>query len=243
MITGETGVDIVIPSHYVDDYPKFVEFMNAYFKFLYRQRGGMTEAELDDLIETKGRLLAVEMNNTPAACAATDEMVKGSFLERGFRGFMAKDGGLLTTSDNRSIEASEDRSVYINRWYQDMGFSKESVTPVESNKMSKLDDIRIVKLLKSLFEIRGSQPAMELFFSIFFDSKITVEYPREKIAIIDDNFVLDGTSVPRDDNYYSEFSYVIKIDEKKTKNQDLVVDFYKYYFHPSGFKMFIENMK
>lgn len=92
MITAETGVNMVIPSHYVDDYPKFVEFMNAYFKFLYRHRGGMNEAELDDLIKTKGRELAVQANNRPAHCAATSEIISGSFLERGFEAFVAKDG-------------------------------------------------------------------------------------------------------------------------------------------------------
>lgn len=97
--------------------------------------------------------------------------------------------------------------VAVDAWYDSLGMD------LKANTSTAFDDVRFIKLLHHLYQIRGTMKCAEIFFSIFFGNNVEVRqsFPRDRMAVLDDNFILDGDIVTRDDDLYSEFSYEVEL--------------------------------
>lgn len=190
-------------------------------------------------------------------------------LTRDFDLIKALDCEDLQDADGRSIFAMDDHEEAIELHYEDFGFQKTADYAFEyyveyktlegfnfltadgekynvgvtDKKRRNLDHSRWLKLLKHVYRIRGTQKATELFFWLYFGAPIRVSYPKEKIARLDDNFVLDGDNTLRDDNYYNEYSYVIKVPGDVERYQGVFDKIYRRHFHPTGFTVFLESFQ
>ncbi len=231
MITGDLGTSQVVPAHYFEEYPKFVEFMDLYFKFIYRDRGELPKSMLEEL--------SVDEANKRGVGRVMQDQHASQSLEREFVPLLDVDGVPFLDENDRPLYVEKDWEEDINQWYDDLSFDK-SQTDADGSVLGNIDDVRLIKLLKDIFAIRGTRHAMTLFFTIFFEVTPTIVYPRMVISKIDDNFVLDGDNTPRDDYYFQEFSYVIQMPITLTESQKGFLAFYKKYFHPAGFQMFVE---
>ncbi|QZI90449.1 hypothetical protein MYOV003v1_p0125 [Vibrio phage 207E48.1] len=231
----------MLPSHYAKEYPNFVNFMNAYFKWLYRNTE-YSQEEINDMANSGMEMVDImERQGRQNPGEAAQNMAGDRSLERGFSGMIGFDGEILLAADDRPLEAERDNTEYTTAWLRDMGFPITSREP-GNTRYRNIDPTRMIKLLAHLYSIRGSVKCMELFFDIFYTGGANVSFPRERIVTIDDNFILDGggNSI-RDDDYYSEYTYVISVSGEPDPNFPVFLELYKSLFHPSGFKMFIED--
>ncbi|CAL9977330.1 head closure Hc2 [Vibrio phage D528] len=240
-MTHAIDTKYLLPSHYSTDYPKFIEFMNLYFDWLYNT-SGFSKAEIESMIEEgydKAAISLAQSVKNPGASA--QEMAGNRMLERSFDRALTLDGLEIETKDGAILEFETRKSEYTSSWLKDFGFPITQREPGTS-KYRNIDPTRLVKLLAHIYSIRGSVKCMELFFSVFYNGAVGVKFPRENIATIDGNMVLDGASNSiRDDDYYSEYSYVISVSGVADPNLPVFIELYKSMFHPSGFKMFIEE--
>lgn len=236
MIDNRIGVKAVVPGHYLQEYDVFVEFMNTYFDYIYRDRNGMPK-EVQDALEGGFDHPAVRERGASASLRDHNQNMS---LARRFRPLTDGDDRPLLDENGRPLLVQEDIDEYVEAWYADYGFFKPA-RGTSDEVVSNVDVVRVIKLLKDLFRIRGSKQAARLFFRMFFGVTPEIEYPRKKISTIDDNFVLDGDNVPRDDYYYQEYSYVIRLPVDKSHGQGYYVELFEKYFHPAGFMLFVEN--
>ncbi|AUR97904.1 hypothetical protein NVP1244A_202 [Vibrio phage 1.244.A._10N.261.54.C3] len=238
----------MLPPHYADEYPKFIQFMDVYFDWLYRT-SEFSKEEIDGLLAegiSPADIMRLQSSKNPGRAA--NEMSSDMSLQREFTTLLTIEGEEFTTADGSVMEFAEDNSVYKLGWLQDMGFPVTSRMPGQQ-AYRNIDSTRLIKLLAHLYSIRGSVKCMELFFGIFHSGDTSISFPRESIATIDDNMVLDGgvdplhevPNVVRDDDFYSEYSYVVTTNGNPDANLDVFIQLYKDLFHPSGFKLFFKR--
>lgn len=240
-MTHAIDTKYLLPSHYSKDYPKFVGFMNLYFDWLYNT-SGFSQAEIQDMINEgydKAAISLAQSTKNPGASAR--DMAGDRMLERKFDRVLTLDGLEIETSDGKVLELESYKSDYTSSWLKDFGFPITQREPGTS-KYRNIDATRLIKLLAHVYSIRGSVKCMELFFSVFYNGSVGVKFPRDSIATIDGNMKLDATNNSiRDDDYYSEYSYVVAVSGTADPNLGVFVELYKNMFHPSGFKMFVEQ--
>ncbi len=202
--------------------------------------------------------------------AEIDSMVEDYLLERGFDGFETADGEVFTDSAQRTIETSRRNEKHLDGWFKTMGFIKtvdkliddkgrwltsdyqafktsddQNIVVLGSTNDTRyrtLDNIRLLKVLKDLYSIRGTAKSVEIFFSLFFGESVSVHYPKTDILVLEDNFVADGTGVLRDDSMYNEYTYVIDVIRDPEYYEFYVENIFKKYFHPAGFNVFLRKV-
>lgn len=260
-----------VPANYLDDYPKFVLFFEKYYEWLYRD-GGFTKAEkdillndarwlqtnIDDFIKT-GNIQDIAstpdeieqaiqlMSDGGSPGAVAKNMLPDYLLDRRFDGFNTSEEEVFETADGHNFEAKYRNVDALNSWIQRMGF----YIPEDGSGIGNLDRIVLVRLIKHINAIKGTQKSAELFFSIFYDEDITANNggagaffkPKYSILTIDDNTteIDKKDSVIRDDDYYNEFSYVIRVKNDPSFYKELFDSIYLKYIHPAGFKVFLEQ--
>lgn len=258
-----------LPEHYREDYPKFIEFIRTFYDWLYRN-GGFSAEEVEQIKSeenwfvddvqkyyatedlryiAKGDAHAEELAvirasaQKPPGKAAEDFMSDYS-LDRVFSYFETADGDVFDTVDDRPLEAPKRNEAFIGKWLGALSF----VDPTTVSGLDSVDKILLVRVIKYFYLVKGTAKAIELFFNIFLETPVSIAdgtleiyLPKRQIAVIDDNFVLDGRNQLRDDDYWNEYTYVIRIFDPTNKAETLFNSFYKRYIHPAGFKAIVEN--
>lgn len=218
-----------------------------------------TDSPLEQLIDIKAK-------KSPGR--QVKEHLEDHYLVRGFEQMLGLDTE-ITDSEGRPLFAECDRNTSIDNWYDSFGFQRTAdksfqefsrfatkngqrlITAdgdnfsvyVEGTKRRTLDHTRWLKLLKHIYRIRGSKKAIELFFWIYFGCPIQIMYPKEEIGGLDANFDLDGTVGLRDDYYYDEFSYVIRVPGDAKDFEGVFNKVFREHFHPAGFTVFLESSR
>lgn len=195
-----------------------------------------------------------------------DHLADDYTLERRFEIFETADGDDFQDLDERSMESTRLNEKHLDAWFKTFDFVKTTDNLIENygrlleasyvpyltndyenivmadiggQRYRSLDNVRLLKVLKDIYSIRGTEKAAQLFFSIFFGEPAEVYRPKDNIMIADESMVLDGENSIRDDEFYNEFSYVIR-----TSRDPIVYDYYfrtiyLKHFHPAGFKVFM----
>lgn len=252
-----------MPENYAENYPRFVAFLEAYYNWLSR-REGFSEAEIEVIAAEKNWLTTniekymmdnrhrfsgltdeatfdyalIEESNILLPEAALDRFVSGFLLERTFDFMQTNDDYQIQTADGYTLDAPYFDQDILTDWFYKLGLGDYTVN---RRDVSFNDDVLLIRLLKHIHAIKGTHKSIELFFNIYFNEQVEIYLPKENIAAIDDNFILDGVNTIRDDYYYNEFSYVIRVKDDPAKYQELIDKVYLKYFHPAGFKMFLEQ--
>lgn len=276
---GHHGVKYDTPLFYQKDFPVFLEFMDTFFGWLYRQQG-FTEEEINAYLANPDEWINPESSDTPlqqlidwkvrkTPGSDSKDYLTDKFLVRTFEDMMALDAEELMDVDGRPLIAMEDKNKNIDDWYQDFGFQRTvdksfqefgRMVPVGSDKLvtsdgdffsvyiegtkrRTLDHTRWLKLLKHIYRIRGTKKAIELFFWIYFGCPVSVYYPKEEIGGLDDNFECDGATGMRDDYYYDEFTYVIRVPGDVIDFEGVFERVFRQHFHPAGFTVFLESSR
>lgn len=269
MLDFSDRIKVHVPNQYLEDYPRFVLFVEKYYEWLYRN-GGFSEAERALLLEEQGwlkksiddyvndgRLSSIAsseseikdaiqtMSETPGPGAVSKAILTDFILERSFDLFETADGDWFETEDGHAIETKRTNLTAVNRWVDAQGF----FLPATSGEILKnIDEILLVRMIKHISLIKGTQKAAQLFFSIFFDEDIAANNqgkaftkPKYNIFIIDEtrSKIDHSDSVIRDDYFYNEFSYVINVTRDYEFYQAIFESLYLKYIHPAGFKCFL----
>lgn len=260
MSNPELFIGSQLPSHYRTYYPLFITFMEKYYEWLYRNIGfNSQEIELlkaeqvwlktnIDRYITSGELrysgagsedtVIIEMSNQKSGEAFVDYIIPQYFLERTFKFFEENEDELFVTADDYELETPEIDQRIIDLWLYKMGFP----TIAQNNFHGNYDQFLLIKCLKYIYSIKGTSKSVQLFFNIFFNEVIAdtdILYPKFDIAIIDDTCIADGKYWIRDDDYYNEYSYVVKVQNDPSYYKDIMDSIYYPYIHASGFKLFL----
>jgi len=89
----------------------------------------------------------------------------------------------------------------------------------------------MAKLLAEFYSSKGTLVSAEGFFRAFYNEEITVEYPKDKIFILNESQVgYESQKFIQDDEIYQIFSILIKVGLSVTDYQSL----YTRFVHPAG---------
>ncbi|QIQ62071.1 putative baseplate wedge subunit [Salmonella phage kage] len=131
---GHNGVKYETPLFYQNDFPLFIEFMDTFFNWLYRQQGFTQEEILAYLADTSSwmnpesedspvkQLIDLKADKTPGSEAK--DYLSDKFLVRTFENMMALDAEELLDADGRPLLSIEDKNKQIDDWYNDFGFQR-----------------------------------------------------------------------------------------------------------------------
>ena len=249
-----------LPYNYREDYPNFIVLLKKYYDWMYGSNLGADEilalrndtswisTDIQKYIQTQqSRYIGtsvddaiIELNSVPSPGNACDLLSNNISLTLSPDNFIDKYGIQFLDSSNNQLATPGINKDILKRKFENMGYF-----PVDTNQLLLLpvDQVLMISLLKHIYSIKGTLQSIKLFFNLFFDENIEVYYPKLDIAVIDDNFVLDGTDVLRDDNYYDEYSYVIKTKNVPEYYKELFESIYLKLVHPSGFNVFIRQQQ
>lgn len=262
-----------LPDHYVDYYPKFIEFFEMYYQ--WSTKHGKTP---DEMVEILGKDLTFDQLMERMArknpLNEHDDFHDDYLLRRRSEIFTTSDGYVFAAADddvgfNRDLYTTNDDSLHQKLWYDTFNFPliqdeyiqdfvyflDSSLKPFQDSaeryfliasstlygRYRQLDHNLFIKLLMSLYDIKGTEKCLYLFFNIFFGESVTIEYPKEKLATIDTMMVVDGSSVIRDDDVYQEYSIIVKVSGETTDYDYLFNKIYLPIFHPAGFRIKLEQ--
>ena len=260
----------LLPSHYIEQYPLFVAFFQYYYDWLYRY-GGYTYDELNRLIIEQNWLQTnidkfiylgnkqyatidkprdieftlIELQNTRASGTVAQRLHSEYLLERKYSFLETSQEEHFITADEVEFDTPIRNDLFVKNWFDMQGMPWQP----QGYDLEAIDNILLTRLLKSIWDIKGTAQAARLFFMIYFKEDIAENnsgsvwiIPKQSIGVIDDNLILDNTQVIRDDEYYNEYSYVIKTKYDYSYYKDLFENIYLKYLHPSGFKVFLEQV-
>lgn len=257
MANPSERIESQLPKHYKEYYPRFIKFIQCYYDWLHRGSGlsasevdalkadtSWLKTNIDSFIET-GSLKNIENSDVETAIIQmglvqapgneVDMMVPYHMLDNISDEFITADGEYYATSAGENINSNDYSDDEIDSWLDTLGYSFTT----DITNLNPVDRLLLVRLLKHIYNIKGTEKSIELFFSMYFGETVQVYYPKNDIAVIDDNFVLDDLKYIRDDDYYNEYSYVIKVQQDPSVYQDLFNKVYLKHIHPAGFKVFL----
>lgn len=280
------NVDVIVPDRFIENYPKFIEFLKSYYEWMYRRRYTQNKieqdliidqestrsADIDKFIKTKDdKFMPISsvdnleervngVRNTPQSGTLSEEMMDRYILNQDFFRFDARDQDFIS-NDGLLFEAADDREDDAYSWFDTYGFInlKDTVfknalissltgTGVDPDEIlatalrqQKLDILLFVKLLKHLYEIKGTHQSLKLFFGMIFDIDIEIVLPKEDIVIIDGDPSIDLAKFIRDDEYYDEFTVVIKAPNAPQPFIEIFNSIYEKYFGAAGFRYIINT--
>jgi hypothetical protein len=248
-----------LPYNYREDYPNFIILLKKYYDWMYGSNLGADEisalrsdtswisTDIQKYIETQqsryiGRSIddaIIELNNVPSPGTASDLLSNNISLNISPDNFVDKNGVQFLDSSSSQLSTPGINKDILKRKFENMGYF-----PVDTNEFLLLpvDQVLMISLLKHIYAIKGTFQSIKLFFNLFFNENIEIYYPKLNIAVIDDNFVLDGVDVLRDDRYYDEYSYVIKTQNAPEHYTELFNSIYLKLVHPTGFNVFIRHV-
>lgn len=251
-----------LPEHVIDNHPAFTDFVTAFYEWDDRN-GYLTQAERE-LIESDIGHIAVGQSRK------TDFRWRERNLERQFDFFETSDGNFFECSDIALLQ-TEIVLPTVPLWYGQfgsyqkvgIGYIKAVETFLDSSMSGfktandlffkvrsantftdfrDIDDPRMIKLLKTLYMMKGTTSLIQLFFGMYFGESVSILNAKTRIAKIDDNFVLDGSNnVVRDDVRYSEYTYIVTVSRDVSVYETLFEKIYKKHFHPAGFNVILER--
>lgn len=97
----------------------------------------------------------------------------------------------------------------------------------------------ILKNLAKFFRVKGSLYSAEGFFRGFFDTYVEIEYPKEKIFLLDDPLSIIGPNSPKkiqDGRLHQILSHLIRTSVPLKQWEQL----YKKFVHPAGFYLHVD---
>lgn len=255
----------LLPAHYREYAPNFILFLEKYYEWLYRL-SGLSESEIEDLrgdtswlekdidrFISTGQLryfdyssnpeiidnAIIDLSNTIAAGTQSDQIPDNFVMENDFNGYATSDGSEVVDANDSTVELSTIENNILDGWFNSMGFDR-----IKRNRLKALDNIDqvlMLSLLKHIYAIKGTEASIKLFFSLFFDEQITLYQPKNSIAFIDENWVLDDVQVIRDDELYQEYSYVILVQHDIEDYQEIFESIYLKSIHPAGFRVVLQK--
>jgi hypothetical protein len=174
--------------------------------------------------------------NATESTGTQAKMLPGNFvMEDVFDGYQTADGLEFSDADEADVELSNVEENILDGWFNSMGFDRVQRSRIKA--LNSVDQVLMLSLLKHIYAIKGTETSIKLFFDLFFDEQVTVFYPKALLAVIDDNMVIDGTQVIRDDELYQEFSYVVYVDNDISTYKDIFDTIYVRMIHPAGFRV------
>lgn len=130
---GNHGVKNEVPLAYRMEYPKFIEFMDVFYNWLYNQQGFSAEeiqaylanpGEWVDPLSNKSPLeQLIDFKNVGNPGRVSRDYLKDRFLVREFDDIFSTDAELQDV-DGRPLFAVRDKVEHIDAWYQDFGFQR-----------------------------------------------------------------------------------------------------------------------
>lgn len=255
-LAGVKDPSLIFPSHFTKYYPKLVEFFEVYVDSLYSDEVSSeqltlmwndeswwdkkdvvfesvdqrTYAKVEDLLEFK-RTLGVSSRAV--------SLIEDKSLEKQWFALETLDGFVFEPSNLEQFQLREDNYFHIQAWLQSKGLF-ELVDTKNSQFQGDLE--LFLRISRNLFKMRGTMECARAFFMSMYGGRTVIEFPRDKISTLDDNFILDGNNVLRDDVFYDEFTYVVNlIGSNYSKIGDKYVEMYLRVFHAAGFRCLIRT--
>lgn len=232
MSNPSNKIPIQVPLQYHEYASNFVTFMQRYYEWMHRT-SSLTKEESDFLIENSGIKEAIQRGSILNPGATSDLLPELITLEEIHQEFVTSDDDYFENSDASRLQTYIDNEESIKGWTKAFGIKSFG---------AGVDKTLMVSLIKHVNAIKGTEKAIELFFSIYFNEDVQVYYPKFDIAVIDDNMIPDVSGTIRDDYYYNEFSYVIRVNGDLNSYTDLFAEIYLKNIHPAGFKVFLEKI-
>lgn len=266
MMIVDTRIKDLLPKHYQQYYPRFITFLTKYYEWLYRT-SGLTEQEVADLQNdtswlekdidrfiATGQLRYMDQATDPTVLdtAIIDinaedsvgiqaKMLPGNFnLEDNFNGFLTADDMQFNDANDNDVEMSTVENNILDGWFNSMGFDRIKRSNILTPQ--NLDQVLFLSLLKHIYAIKGTEQSVKLFFDLYFNEQVTVFYPKPLIAVIDDNMIVDGVTVIRDDEEYQEYSYIINVSQPPSYYQEIFDTIFKKLIHPAGFRVALKQV-
>lgn len=250
------GVSAIAPPAYLDEFPKFVTFMQAYQEYLYREQG-ISQAEVES-IDLHGTWLRNDFDkyndtgmdvysgtNTPygrdmsviglmgveGAGSESMNIMSRYLLESKFRATETIDEEIFETIDGMVFDSDDKVTAPIEMWFSALG--------LPDAMDSRADHEMFVRLLKYVYATKGSMHCTKLFFKLFFGESVDIIIPKEKLIVLDGiQSELDSDCRMRDDDLWQEYAYIVVVKNDVSEYRDMIDRFYLRYLHPSGFKPF-----
>jgi hypothetical protein len=266
MIIIDKRIADLVPAHYREYAPRFITFLEKYYEWLYRA-SGLTENEIEDLRNdtswlekdidrfiSTGKLryfdqealptivedAIIDINNTANPGIQSSKMPDSFTMEDDFNGYHTSDGSEITDANDITVELSTVENQILDSWFNSMGFDRIKRSRIEA--LNNIDQVLMLSLLKHIYAIKGTEASIKLFFNLFFDEQITIYQPKQDIAVIDDNWIIDNIQVIRDDELYQEYSYVILVNGEVEDYQAIFEGIYLKVVHPSGFRVELQKI-
>lgn len=199
----------VIPVYYLKEYPNFFRLFHELARYKNEARNvKVNSCHLDWMLNNYQNI-------------ALFNRLQESFTTSTEQGFRSQDGFIFRAS------------------YLDKDLLKEQLISkgVKQNNTG-IKDLTLLRLLPYLDNLKGTTAVLELLFKTAFNENIVLNFPKDRLAILDDNFVLDGETTLRDDILNQEYSISIGVVGDSEKYQGLI-GFYQERYHPGGFFMHV----
>lgn len=265
MIVDKRIADLV-PTHYREYAPRFILFLEKYYDWLYRA-SGLSDAEVADLRSDTSWLVTdidrfistgklryfdptvapsvldeaiIDLSNTSNPGNQSSALPDNFTMEQNFNGYTAVDGSEITDANDAAVELDTVENTILDGWFNSMGFDRIKRSRIKA--LTNIDQVLMLSLLKHIYAIKGTEASIKLFFSLFFDEQVTIYQPKEDIAVVDENWILDDIQVIRDDELYQEYSYVIVVNGDPASYQDIFEAIYLKIIHPAGFRVEIQQL-
>lgn len=265
MIIYDPRLQDLLPKHYQQYYPRFITFLQKYYDWLYRT-SGLSDGEVTDLRNdttwlvndldkfiSTGKLrymdqatdpnvldtAIIDINATDSAGVQAKMLPDNYNLEDDFNGFLTADDMVFNDVNNSDVETTVVEDAILDGWFNSMGFTK--IERARISALNTVDSVLMLSLLKHIYAIKGTEISIKLFFDLYFDEQVTLFYPKPLIGVIDDNMIVDGIQVIRDDELYQEYSYVINVANDPSTYEDIFDTIYKKLIHPSGFRVALKQ--
>lgn len=259
MIIDTPSIRAQLPTEYGSAYPRFILFMEKYYEWLYRGSGlsdkeieilksdtSWLQADIDKFISSGDvkyvdttqidelEQIILELSNVKNPGYQAKHLQDNYMLEDDAGDFNTSDGSTFVTADDASFEIPVIDQMSVDNWFSAFGIPEFST---KSNIIAGVDKSLLVSLMKHIYAIKGTEMAMKLFFNLCFGENITIYQPKQNIAVIDGNWVLDDIFVIRDDELYQEYSYVIVVKNDISEYQEAFDAIYRLLIHPAGFRV------
>lgn len=250
---GTHDADYYLPAFFRKEYPKLIEFLDAYIDSMYGSSVSPEQLQLfiEDESWWSGANLTYENNDIRnlEKIKAFDkyrlenfgiqekvvDLLDNKILKRKQTVLQSLNSLFFESSDGQIILASDEDNLPIENWLRENNLT-ELADNIASDNFD-FDTISLIKMLTHLFKIKGTTECARVYFSIMYSGDVYIELPRDKIATLDDNFTLDSDIKLRDDYEYDEFTYIVNlVGSKYDTIGEKYIDMYKRVFHASGFR-------
>lgn len=250
---GTQDADFYLPRYFFRQFPTLVQFLDLYLKSLYEKN--LTPDQVMHFLEDESwwenrdrnypnedaRLLQkiIDLDKLRrdrfGLLGQTTNLLDDKSLQRKSQKLNVLDNLILVDSDGKTLEIQDSETLPIKQWLETKGFTEIAESPISD---IGFDLINFIKFSRHLLSIRGTMRCAEIFLGAVYNAQVEIELPRNQLAIIDDNFTLDGDIRIRDDVLYDEFTYVINLigGDFSTIGRKYF-EMYERIFHPAGFRV------